>query len=250
MQAAIKALVPSTSVAASSAAKTPFAINPASLPHTELVRLDTKPNSGLLTQSAAGQGDFVVLQDKTGNGIATLVASNELEYVPAQCMRAKDGTFVLSNESLEVKISNKGRITSIYDLREQYGTSSLRPNRFADRLVVTGVSWSHLDALAALSSSKTFPEDSMLVSAALCNLRIGLTVRAGDVDVWHLETAEQLEAASVKSDLPGPLRASVVLEYKVGKSTCKVSCSLEVHNVAQDAELALADHRLARCHCG
>lgn len=46
---------------------------------------------------------------------------------------------------------------------------------------------------------------------------------SGDVDVWHLETAEQLEACSVKSDLPGPLRASVIAEYKIGKSTWKVS---------------------------
>ena len=237
-------------MAASSAAKTPFAINYSSLPHTELVQLDTKPISGLLTQSAADRGDFVVLQDKTGNGIATPVAARELDYVPAQCMRAKDGTFVLSNESLEVKISNKGRIISIYDLREQCVALSLRPDRFADRLVVAGVSWSHLDAPAALSFSKIFPEDSMLVSAALCILRIRLKESIGDVDIWHLETAEQLEASSVKSDLPGPLRASVVLEYKVGKSTWKVSCSLEVHNIAQDAEPAFADHCVARCHCG
>lgn len=45
----------------------------------------------------------------------------------------------------------------------------------------------------------------------------------GDVDVWHLETAEPLEADSVSLHMSGPLRAAVALEYKYGKSSWKVS---------------------------
>jgi hypothetical protein len=119
MQAAVKALIPSTSVSVSGEARSPFAINTSALPHSDLVKLDSKASQGLLSQSTSGQGEFVVLEDKTGCGIATAVKTSDLDFVPAQCMRGKDGTYVLSNESLQVKISNKGRITSIYDLREE-----------------------------------------------------------------------------------------------------------------------------------
>lgn len=65
---------------------------------------------------------------------------------------------------------------------------------------------------------------------AYCSTTI---IYAGDVDVWHLETAQQLEAVSVKSHLPGPLRASVVAEFKFGKSTwtvCAVASSSPVRS--------------------
>lgn len=119
LQTAIKALVPSSSVVASASSNAPFAINTSGQPRTELVKVKGKPSSDLLSQSTTSTADMVVLRDLTGAGIATAIEDSELDYVPAQCMRAKDGTFVLSNESLEVKISSKGRITSVYDLREE-----------------------------------------------------------------------------------------------------------------------------------
>ena len=45
---------------------------------------------------------------------------------------------------------------------------------------------------------------------------------AWDVDIYHLETPTQLDAISVNIHMDGPLRAGVVTEYNVGKTTWKV----------------------------
>ena len=49
---------------------------------------------------------------------------------------------------------------------------------------------------------------------------------AWDVDIYHLETPQQLYAESVTVSSSGPLRASVTTEYKHGKSSWKVRIAI------------------------
>lgn len=79
---------------------------------------------------------------------------------------------------------------------------------------------------------------------ALCSpLTILLTSRVSitrDVDLFHLETKEEVNATSVKVVEDGPLRASIVASFHVGHSHVKATISLDsVASVAKADALSL-----------
>lgn len=235
MDAAIKALLPDSCNMARDGNDTAFALNTSSLSRREIVALPhhlAPPSKDRLSRQVHKQQTLVLLEDSNANGLATVVEN--VDWEPATCCFSKD-SWILANESLEVKISNAGRITSMIDLRER---SVAVPSHFRHALAqltnflipYTGASLFLPVVLEALSCSRTFLLSLMLVSlekqVACKSDGLILHVFLGDVDVWHLETAEPLEAESVSLHMSGPLRPAVVLEYKYGKSSWKVSTRL------------------------
>lgn len=106
--------------------------------------------------------------------------------------RAVGDNFVLSNASLSVTISKDGRITSLLD--RQLNRELILEGRTAGFVLFEDrpINWD-----------------------------------AWDVDIFHLETKSEVNASSVKIVEDGPLRATVVATYQVGKSQIKAFISLD-----------------------
>ena len=118
MRSAIKALIPTSSECIfGHGHAVPFAINSTSLPRREVVRIPSNAVTCAFDQASiqhVGSEALVVLEDTLGRGTAQPVHIST--RIPATC-RMSDGVWLLSNESLKIEISNKGRITSILDLK-------------------------------------------------------------------------------------------------------------------------------------
>lgn len=119
MQDAIKALIPTS--CASVRGQGPvsaFALNThGGLPRREVVRIAASATTcafdQLSIQNNAGEA-LVVMEDEEGSGVAQ---PQRISYrKPAICKMSGED-WLLANETVEVKISRKGRITSILDLQ-------------------------------------------------------------------------------------------------------------------------------------
>lgn len=114
---AVKALIPNAR-AACKANDSPFAINATLFPHRQIVSMPTGAGRHLSVRDTQRheQHTLAVMEDPHGDGFA--VPANVLPDIPATCSYA-DGNWVLANESIEVKIGQNGRITSVYDLKDE-----------------------------------------------------------------------------------------------------------------------------------
>lgn len=119
MEAAIKALLPDSCNISRDGRDTAFALNSSSLPRREIAALPhhlAAPPKDRLSSQVHEEQTLVFVEDKHAQGIATMVETSDWE--PATCSFSQ-GSWILANESLEVKISDVGRITSMIDLRER-----------------------------------------------------------------------------------------------------------------------------------
>lgn len=119
MQDAVKALLPDSCNIARDERDSAFALNCSGFSRREIVALPhhlSSPPAGQLSSQTHGEKTLVLMEDRDGSGIATTV--QDADWEPATCSFSKD-TWILANESLEVKISSKGRIISMIDLRER-----------------------------------------------------------------------------------------------------------------------------------
>jgi alpha-mannosidase len=95
------------------------AFNTSNLPRREVVALPSStgtPARDRLATQAHGNQTLVMMEDRNGSGVATVATSSDWE--PVTCHFAQ-GSWIISNESLEVKVSTTGRITSLFDLRDK-----------------------------------------------------------------------------------------------------------------------------------
>lgn len=119
MQEATKALLPDSCNITRDGKDAAFALNTSSLPRCEIVALPhhlASPPADRLSSQGYKEQTLVVMEDKGASGVATVVETANWE--PATCSFSRD-TWILANESLEVKVSSTGRITSMIDLRER-----------------------------------------------------------------------------------------------------------------------------------
>jgi hypothetical protein len=119
MEAAIKALLPDSCNIARDGNDTAFALNTSSLHRREIVALPhhlAAPSKNRLSSQVHKEQTLILMEDSSASGLATPVETAEWE--PITCSFSQ-GSWILANESLEVKISNTGRITSMIDLRER-----------------------------------------------------------------------------------------------------------------------------------
>ena len=117
LREAIKALIPSASQSISSQHDL-VAINALRLPRCEVIEVPHLPWSGgsYLATQKHDRGFLAYAEDANGCGVGKLTRA--APEVPATCSY-KDGEYMLTNESFEVKVSSVGRITSLVDLREE-----------------------------------------------------------------------------------------------------------------------------------
>lgn len=119
MQEAIKALLPDSCNISRDGRDCAFALNTSTLPRREIVSLPhhlASPPQDRLSSQVHGEETLVLIEDRLGNGVATTVDS--ADWDPATCSFSQ-GSWILANETLEVKISSKGRLTSMFDLRDR-----------------------------------------------------------------------------------------------------------------------------------
>lgn len=118
MEKAIKALIPDASSKSDGQAfPSVFALNTTHTPRREIVKVDGKLNLGAMDLNCAQKADnqtLLIMEDVYGTGIATPAFTSAHKGVT--CTFARD-EWVLENESLRVKVSKTGRLTSILDLK-------------------------------------------------------------------------------------------------------------------------------------
>lgn len=105
-----------------------------------------------------------------------------------------DRKYIMSNGALSATFTSKGRLVSLVDLEHQR------------ELILTGKS-------AGFVIYQDLPH----------------AWDAWDVDIYHLETPEHLEASCVEVHENGPMRASLRIVTKMGQSTIETIVSLDAH---------------------
>ncbi|GAA6040668.1 hypothetical protein JCM8097_000867 [Rhodosporidiobolus ruineniae] len=205
LDSALSALLPdSLSLAAStSSAGEIVALDTLCVPRRELVKV---PLAAARAMSDAAvqrshDGEAYVLLETQGakEGVIRPVSTQRVEAMGkepsgfgARARTASDGSFLLSTPKLQVTISRTGRITSILD-------------KELERELIT----------EGKTGGLVIFQDQPL------------NWDAWDVDVFHLETKEEVDASSVQVIEDGPLRSSLLAIYHLKNSTIKATISLD-----------------------
>ncbi|GAA5936917.1 hypothetical protein JCM1841_001406 [Sporobolomyces salmonicolor] len=196
LDSALHALVPgSSSLAEFSSADSLVALDTTSQPRREIVRVPLAAARSLhdaaIQRSHDGEA-YVLIQTERG----LLSRARTTDEVAAQKLSARarivGSDHVLSTDKLQVTISDQGRITSILD------------KELNRELILEGKT-----AGFVIFEDKPLNWD------------------AWDVDAFHLETKEEVNASSVKVIEDGPLRAAVVATFHLGQSRIKATISLD-----------------------
>ncbi|SGY50301.1 BQ5605_C001g00869 [Microbotryum silenes-dioicae] len=147
---------------------------------------------------------YVLFENDGAQPLSSTTSIEALNLVPARA-RAVGSDYVLSNSQLRVTVNKKGRITSLIDV--ELNRELIDEGKTAGFVIF---------------------EDRPL------------NWDAWDIDVFHLETKEDVDASSVEVLEDGPMRASIVATYHVGKSKVKATISLDaIAPVAKKDALSL-----------
>ncbi|GAA5913613.1 hypothetical protein JCM6882_001702 [Rhodosporidiobolus microsporus] len=202
---ALSALLPGSSSLTSSSADGPLvAINTLPHPRREVVKVPLSVARALGEAAvqrcggAEGKDEAYVLFETDGVGQGMLacepVKAEEVAALGAEFgarARTSGTDFVLSTPKLSVTVSRAGRLTSIYD-------------RELERELL----------LEGQTAGFVIFQDQPL------------NWDAWDVDAFHLETKEEVNADFVEVVEDGPLRSSIRATYSLDKSTIKATISL------------------------
>ncbi|KAH9965647.1 glycosyl hydrolases family 38 N-terminal domain-containing protein [Russula compacta] len=150
-------------------------------------------SASVLQTTGDGKEGYVVLEGGAGGGlvIPSQISAKDLGDVTVNS--ASGDSFVLGNRAVQLTVAG-GRITSVFDVRLK---RELIPQGQTGGLTIFEDHPNYWDAW--------------------------------DVEVHHLEKAQQLKFANVKVVDPGPLHAAVETEVTYGKSTIKVTVTPPPH---------------------
>ncbi|KAI0287851.1 glycoside hydrolase family 38 protein [Russula brevipes] len=148
-------------------------------------------SGSVLQTSSDGKGGFVVLEGGVGGGLVlpNQISSKDIGAVTVHS--SGSDCFVLGNSFVQLTVAG-GRITSLFDVRLK---RELIPQGQTGGLVIFEDHPNYWDAW--------------------------------DVEIHHLEKANKLKFANVKVAEPGPYFGALETEVKYGKSTIKVTISLD-----------------------
>ncbi|POW14082.1 hypothetical protein PSHT_07542 [Puccinia striiformis] len=187
-------------------------LNTLSFPRQEIVRIPLGIYDGRSAFSPSNADDdsgFVIVKDGIGNGLIELESLSNLreniQLATASVVRdANTGevSYYLANKALSVQISSRGRIVSIVDT--ELGRELILPGQ---------------------TSGFVIYQDQPL------------TYDAWNVDVFHLDTKESIDAVCVKVVEPKGLRASLLIEcvYKQSKISATISLDAVPGSYKEDA---------------
>ncbi|OAV97592.1 hypothetical protein PTTG_01907 [Puccinia triticina 1-1 BBBD Race 1] len=177
-------------------------LNTLSFPRQEVIRVPLEMYDGRSAFSASKTDDdsgFVIAKDGFGNGLLELESlsnfNENIQLATASVVRdvnTGEACYFLANKALTIQISSRGRIVSIVD---------------------------------------TELGRELILSGQTCGFVIyqdqPLTYDAWNVDIFHLDTKESIEAISVKVVEPRGLRASILVECVYRKSKISATISLD-----------------------
>lgn len=144
----------------------------------------------LLQKTSDGKEGYVVLEGGAGGGLVLPSQISVKDLNDVTLHSASSDSFVLGNKAIQLTVAG-GRITSLFDVRLR---RELIPQGQTGGLTIFEDHPNYWDAW--------------------------------DVEIHHLEKAQQLKFANIKVVASGPLLAAVETEVKYGKSTIKVTISL------------------------
>jgi alpha-mannosidase len=145
----------------------------------------------LLQRTSDGKGGYIVLEGGQGGGLVLPSQINATELTDVTVHSTSGDSFILGNKAVQLTVAG-GRITSLFDVRLR---RELIPQGQTGGLMIFEDHPNYWDAW--------------------------------DVEIHHLEKAQQLKFANVRVVESGPLLAAVETEVKYGKSTIKVTISLD-----------------------
>ncbi|KAE8270386.1 hypothetical protein A4X09_0g1942 [Tilletia walkeri] len=183
---------------------TVWAFNTLAIPRRELVSIPAVEAQGLprtaTIQMGQGQSEdggrqaLIMVEDTTGGGALSVVENASAIMRNSQAVFVNEvshNSFELNNGVLSVKVAD-GRIASIYDIE-------------ADReLIQKGQG-------AGLTISEDYPP----------------TYDAWEVELYHLNTTENIKFDRVRISEAGPWRATLTLEANFGQSKVRFDVSLD-----------------------
>ncbi|CAD6893767.1 unnamed protein product [Tilletia laevis] len=181
-----------------------WALNTLAIPRRELVAIPAAEAQALPRTATVqmGQGEseagdrraWIMVEDTTGGGALSVVENASAIMRNSQAVFVNEvshNSFELNNGVLSVKVSD-GRISSIYDIE-------------ADReLIQKGQG-------AGLTISEDYPP----------------TYDAWEVELYHLNTTENIKFDRVRISEAGPWRATLTLEASFGESKVRFDVSLD-----------------------
>ena len=178
----IKAALSTLGLSEYEAGKSAIALNTLPWPRTEVVRLPTS--------SLDADPEYALVSGASGPASVELLTESHDSI--ASVKEVKAGTFLLSNDDFEVKVSG-GSITSLYDIKAQ--RELVKKGGKANQLVIF--------------------DDKPLYW------------QAWDVEVYHLESRKELPAGKTSISESGPHVVSVVTETQISEhSWAKTTVSL------------------------
>lgn len=143
-------------------------------------------NDTLVQISADGSSAFVLLEDRAASGVAAPAPFDGVtidSLVPATAYKS-GSDHVLANGQLKVTITEQGRVASIYDV--EHSRELIKPGSTGGFVIFQD---------------------------------LPLNWDAWDVDAFHLETKEEVNACEVELAQEGPLRASLRIKYPLSKAS-------------------------------
>ncbi|GAA6008699.1 hypothetical protein JCM10207_001690 [Rhodosporidiobolus poonsookiae] len=188
-----------------------IALNTLSHPRREVVRVPLAVARALGDDQAAVQrsadGDAYVVfetgKGAVGGAVGRLVGQETIAsvYEGGARARAQGDEFILSTSKLQVKISKEGRMTSILD--KELDRELLLEGKTAGFVIFqdTPLNWD-----------------------------------AWDVDAFHLETKEEVNASHVAVVEDGPIRASLQATFHLKNSVVKATISLDAAALSTNAD--------------
>ncbi|GAA5860859.1 hypothetical protein JCM8547_003871 [Rhodosporidiobolus lusitaniae] len=214
LEDALSALLPgsialnnSTSSSSSSSGDL-VALDTLDVPRRELVKVPLSVarslEDGAVQRSADGEAYVLFETGGEGGEVANKpVGLDKVDSIIGSGARARaaGSDFVLSNSKLEVKVSRAGRVTSIMD--KEVERELLLEGKTAGFVI--------------------FQDQP-------------LNWDAWDVDAFHLETKEEVNADDVQVSEDGPLRSSLVATYRLSQSTIKATISLDASSPSTRAD--------------
>ncbi|KAH9958156.1 glycoside hydrolase family 38 protein [Russula dissimulans] len=174
---------------------TVFAHNTTPFARQEIVRVPLAKggiSSGNVLQTTSdGKEGYVVLEGGAGGGLVLPSQISVKDFNDVTVHSANSDSFVMRNGFVQLTVAG-GRITSVFDVRLR---RELIPQGQTGGLIICEDHPNYWDAW--------------------------------DVEIHHLEKVQQLKFANIKIVDSGPLFGAVVAEVKYGKSTIKVTISLD-----------------------
>ncbi|KAI0270408.1 alpha-mannosidase [Gloeopeniophorella convolvens] len=168
-----------------------FAHNTTPFARREIVRVPAG-HAAAVQAASDGSAGYAVLEGGAGGGLVLPVQINAADLGDGATVHSAGGDHVVLGNNLARLVVSGGRITSLYDVQQQ---RELIPQGETGGLVIFEDRPNYWDAW--------------------------------DVEIHHLEKAQQLAFADIKVVERGPFRSSFEAEVKYGKSTIKTTITLD-----------------------